>query len=158
MKNSILKGLSFGVTSGIITTLGLMIGMYSGTHSKIVVVGAILTIAVADAFSDALGIHLSEESQKDKSNVEIWQSTFTTFLAKMIFTLSFLIPVLLLNLPTAIIISIIYGLILIICASYYIAKIRDEDAIRSIVEHLIISVVVIMSTYYIGDQISKYFS
>ena len=55
--------MSFGLTSGIITTLGLIVGLHSGTHSKLAVIGGILTIAMADAFSDALGIHVSEESE-----------------------------------------------------------------------------------------------
>ena len=62
MKHSLRTGFCFGLTSGIITTIGLMAGLYSSTNSKFVV-GGILTIAVADAFSDALGIHISEESK-----------------------------------------------------------------------------------------------
>lgn len=64
MKNSLKIGICFGITSGIITTLGLMMGLESGTNSRLVVLGGIFTIAIADAFSDALGIHISEESQK----------------------------------------------------------------------------------------------
>lgn len=39
MKHSLKVGFSFGVTSGIITTLGLMVGLHSGTHSKVVIIG-----------------------------------------------------------------------------------------------------------------------
>ena len=63
MEHSFRVGMSFGLTSGIITTLGLIVGLHSGTHSKLAVIGGILTIAMADAFSDALGIHVSEESE-----------------------------------------------------------------------------------------------
>ncbi|HIE31931.1 MAG TPA: hypothetical protein EYP67_06070, partial [Methanosarcinales archaeon] len=63
MRHSLKTGFSFGLTSGIITTLGLMVGLHSGTHSELVIIGGILTIAIADAFSDALGIHVSEESE-----------------------------------------------------------------------------------------------
>jgi len=59
--------MSFGLTSGIITTLGLIVGLHSGTHSKLAVIGGILTIAMADALSDALGIHVSEESEATQS-------------------------------------------------------------------------------------------
>lgn len=37
----------------------LMAGLHSGTHSRAIVIGGILTIAIADAMSDALGIHVS---------------------------------------------------------------------------------------------------
>ncbi len=39
MKHSIKTGVSFGLTSGIITTLGLMVGLNSSTHSRIAVIG-----------------------------------------------------------------------------------------------------------------------
>jgi len=74
MRHSIKMGFSFGLTSAIITTLGLMVGLHSGTHSKLVILGGIFTIAVADAFSDALGIHVSEESENKHSAKEIWVS------------------------------------------------------------------------------------
>jgi vacuolar iron transporter family protein len=54
-------GLSFGLTSGVITTLGLIVGLHAGTHSRAAVLGGIFTIAIADSLFDALGIHLAEE-------------------------------------------------------------------------------------------------
>jgi hypothetical protein len=81
MKPSFKSGLSFGLTSGVMTTLGLMVGLYSGTHSRAVVVGGILTIAIADAMSDALGIHIAEESKNNGVVAEIWESTIATFVA-----------------------------------------------------------------------------
>jgi len=66
MKNSIKKGLGFGLTSGIITTLGLMIGLYFSTKSMLAVIGGIIIIAVADSLSDSLGMHISEETNKKK--------------------------------------------------------------------------------------------
>jgi hypothetical protein len=56
MKIQVRKGVSFGLTSGVITTLGLIVGLHSGTHSKIAVISGIPTIAIADAMSDALGM------------------------------------------------------------------------------------------------------
>ena len=85
MRLSIRKGFSFGLTSGIITTLGLIVGLHSGTHSNIVIIGGILVIAIADAMSDALGVHVSEESENKHSTKEIWESTVSTFLSKFVF-------------------------------------------------------------------------
>lgn len=47
-------GVFFGATSGVITTVGLIAGLYAGTESVVAVLGGILVIAVADAMSDAL--------------------------------------------------------------------------------------------------------
>jgi len=84
MKHSIKVGFSFGLASGIVTTLGLMVGLNSSTNSKLAVVGGILTIAIADALSDAMGIHVTEEVQNKYSEKEIWESTFTTFLFSLL--------------------------------------------------------------------------
>ncbi len=98
MRHSLKTGFSFGMTSGIITTLGLMVGLNSGTHSKLAVIGGVLTIAIADAFSDALGIHVSEESENRHNSREIWESTISTFLSKFTFASTFIVPVVLLQL------------------------------------------------------------
>ena len=156
MRLSIRKGFSFGLTSGIITTLGLIVGLHSGTHSNIVIIGGIVVIAIADAMSDALGIHVSEESENKHSTKEIWESTVSTFLSKFVFALIFIIPVLFLQLSTAIIVCVIWGLSLIAIFSYYIAKQQNVKPYRVILEHLIIAIMVIVITHYIGDWIATF--
>jgi VIT1/CCC1 family predicted Fe2+/Mn2+ transporter len=154
-KHSIKTGLSFGLTSAIITTLGLMVGLHSGTKSKLVVIGGILIIAIADAFSDALGIHISEESENKHTTAEIWESTIATFLAKFIFASTFIIPLLLFPLNTAIVVSIMYGLILLSLFSLYMAREQGEKAWKVIGEHLVIAIMVIMLTHYVGEWIGS---
>ena len=158
MKHSIKTGFYFGITSGIITTLGLMVGLSSGTHSKLAVIGGILTIAIADALSDALGIHISEESESKHTTKEIWESTFSTFLTKLIFASTFVIPVLLLSLTTAIIVSIIWGVSILGFFSYYIAKDQKVKTWNVVIEHLIIALLVIVITHYVGYFIGLTFS
>jgi VIT1/CCC1 family predicted Fe2+/Mn2+ transporter len=157
MKHSLKMGVSFGLTSGIITTLGLMVGLHSGTHSKLVVIGGILIIAISDAFSDALGIHISEESENKHDIKEIWESTLYTFLSKFIFALIFIIPVLLFNLLTAIVISIIWGLSVLAIISFSIAKEQKSKSWKVIAEHLIIALTVIAIAHYVGHWIRAVF-
>jgi VIT1/CCC1 family predicted Fe2+/Mn2+ transporter len=157
MKHSFKVGFSFGLTSGIITTLGLIVGLHSGTHSQLAVIGGILTIAVADAFSDALGIHISEESENKHTEKEIWQSTASTFLSKFVFASTFLIPIFLFELSTAIIVSIAWGLFLLSLFSFQIAKQQKKKAWKVVLEHLIIALIVVIITHYIGDWVSSTF-
>ncbi|MCF6149288.1 MAG: hypothetical protein E3K37_11605 [Candidatus Kuenenia sp.] len=156
MKKSLQTGISFGLTSGTITTLGLMVGLHSGTHSKMVVLGGILTIAIADSFSDALGIHISEESESTHTTLQIWISTFTTFFTKMLFALTFIIPVLLFDLSFAIIVSLGWGFMTITLLSYLIAKSQNNNPVKVIFEHLLIVAVVVSLTHYTGDLIFKF--
>ncbi|MBZ9569766.1 hypothetical protein KJA16_02485 [Patescibacteria group bacterium] len=157
MRESFKTGLSFGLTSGIITTLGLMVGLHSGTHSKLAVIGGILTIAIADAFSDALGIHISEESEAKHTEKEIWESTISTFLSKFLFALVFIIPVLRFKLSTAIMISVIFGMLMVGILSFNIANEQKVKPWKAVVEHLIVTLLVIVITHYIGDWMSSTF-
>jgi VIT1/CCC1 family predicted Fe2+/Mn2+ transporter len=154
MKISIKKGFSFGLTSGIITTLGLIVGLNSGTHSLIVVLGGIITIAIADAMSDAMGIHISEEAENVHSQKDIWESTIATFASKFIFALTFIIPILLFELSTAIYVCIAWGLFLISIFSFYIAKKEKIKPYKVISEHLIITIAVIVITNLLGNWVS----
>ena len=156
-KHSFEVGFSFGITSGIITTLGLIVGLSSGTQSKATVIGGILTIAIADSFSDALGIHISEESEGKHTDREIWQSTIFTFLAKFIFASLFILPVLYFDLPTAVIVSVIIGLSLLSILSYLLSRKQNSKAWNVVLEHLAVAIVVILLTHYAGIWIASIF-
>ena len=156
MRESLRTGIAFGMTSAVITTLGLMVGLGSGTHSRSVVLAGVLTIAIADAFSDALGIHVSEESRGGgQSQGQIWGSTFAAFFAKLLFALTFSVPVLLLELGTALLVSLAWGLLLLTLLSCRIAVARGERRLKIVLEHLTIAVVVIAATHLVGMWISR---
>ncbi|MBU0577498.1 hypothetical protein KJ742_07235 [Patescibacteria group bacterium] len=157
MKLSYIKGISFGLTSGIITTLGMMVGLYSGTHSQLAVLGGILTIAIADAFSDALGIHISEESENVHTQKEVWESTIATFLAKLLFALTFVIPVVFFGLQQAVIISIIWGMLMLGLISFWMAQNQKEPAWKIVGEHWGIALLVIFITNWVGRWIAVSF-
>ncbi len=154
MRLSIRKGFSFGLTSGVITTLGLIVGLHSSTHSALVIIGGILVIAIADACSDALGIHISEEYENKHTTREIWEATVTTFLSKFIVTLTFIIPVLLFPLYTAMTLDVIWGLSLMAVFSFYMATEQGTSPYLVVIEHLAIAVFVIIVTHYVGDWVA----
>ena len=155
--NPIKGGFSFGLTSAIITTLGLMIGLAFSTKSKIVVIAGIITIAIADSFSDSLGMHLSEESRLKFKTKDVWISTLATFLSKFFFAFTFIIPVLFFDLITASIIGAVYGIILLSALSFNIARKRKESVFKAIFSHLLIAIFVILCTYLVGRIINIYF-
>jgi len=149
-------GFSFGITSGIITTLGLLVGLYEGTHSYLAVIGGILTIAIADAFSDALGMHVSVESQLCKKG-DIWGSTFSTFAAKFLVALTFAVPIFFMSLQNAVMVDVFWGMALLCTLSYMIARKEREKPMRVVAEHLAIGLVVIIIAYFVGIWIANTF-
>jgi vacuolar iron transporter family protein len=155
MKTAWKTGISFGLTSGVITTLGLMVGLHSGSHSRAIVTGGILTIAIADAMSDALGIHVSEESKNNGPTKQIWEATLATFMAKFVIATTFVVPVLLLPLDHAIVISIIWGLFLLTVLSFFLARAQAIPPWKVIGEHLVIALCVVAMTHVVGDWVKS---
>lgn len=151
MKTSWKTGISFGLTSGVITTLGLMVGLHSGTHSRAIVIGGILTIAIADAMSDALGIHVSEESKNSAPTSQIWEATLATFAAKFVVSATFIIPVIFAPLDQAIVISVAWGLLLLTVLSFFVARAQAIAPWKVIGEHLFIALCVITISHAVGD-------
>ena len=76
--------------------------------------------------------------------------------AKFLFILSFIIPVLLLDLPKAVVVAAIWGLSALALVSFIIARGR-EKVWKSIAEHLIVALLVIALTHYTGEWISATF-
>lgn len=157
MRASWTTGLSFGLTSGVITTLGLIVGLHSGTHSRMVVIGGILTIAISDAMSDALGIHISEEAKNSSSARHVWEATLATFLSKFVIAMTFIIPLALHPLSEAIVMSVIWGFLLLTALSYFVAGVQAIPPWRAIAEHVFIACLVVAVSYAIGSWVRSTF-
>lgn len=156
MRDDLKTGLNFGIVSGTITTLWLMMGLTISSESVWVVIGGILTIAIADAISDAMGIHISEEAKTDNHKA-VWFATLFTFLFKFFSALTFLIPVIFFPLNTALLISIAWGLFLLSFLSWKIAKDKWESVWHVIFEHIWIACLVLILTYFVGKVVAHYF-
>ncbi len=143
-------GLFFGATSGVITTLGLMVGLQSGTRSLAAVFGGVVVIAISDAMSDAMGIHLSEEADPESTRAHIWAATLSTFVSKFLVAVSFALPLLWLPLDQAVVVAVAWGLIIITAMSYILARLQQAAVWRAIGEHIVIALAVIAVSHYVG--------
>lgn len=150
MNHSLKIGFCFGMTSGVITTLGLLVGLAAGTHSKLVVISGVLVIAIADAFSDGFGIHMSEESENSHTAAEIWISTGSTCTSKFICAASFLLPLWLLDLRQAVVASLLWGAVVLTAMSWWLAVEQGKNRWRMIGEHLAIGGAVVAVSHLVG--------
>ena len=157
MQKLAIKGFSFGLTSAVITTLGIIVGLDATTGSRIAIIGGILAIAIADAFSDALGIHIAEESEAKNDPRQLWVGAFVAFITKFFIALTFIIPIILFTKNLALIVSLIWGLALLSIFSYYLAQKQKIQPWKVIAEHVIIGIIVIAITHFVGQWIGKTF-
>ncbi len=158
--HQMMTGISFGLTTAVITSLGMIVGLWSATSSKLAVVAGIIIMALADGLSDAVSLHTAEEAEIEKEDIkhtkrEIWLTTLFTFLAVSGFTLTFAIPILIFPLKIAIFVAIFWGIFLLSFLNFYIAKVRKEKPIKLISEHIFLALFVIIISHLIGSQIPK---
>lgn len=113
-------------------------------------------IALADAFSDALGIHISEEAEHVHTSKEVWTATLATFVAKCLCALSFALPILFLPLTLAVWAGVAWGMCLLAIFSIIMAKAQGKAALPVLVEHLGIAALVIGLTHLLGKWISAW--
>jgi VIT1/CCC1 family predicted Fe2+/Mn2+ transporter len=151
-------GFFFGATSGVITTIGLIVGLYSGTRSLVAVLGGILVIAVADAMSDALGIHLAQEADPESTHEHIWSATFATFVTKLVVAASFALPLLWLPLSMAVFVSVSWGLIVIAALSAWLARVQKVAVLPVVGEHVMIAIAVVAISHFIGVWVNSAFT
>lgn len=150
-------GLYFGATSGVITTLGLITGLYAGTASLTAVLGGILVIAFADAMSDALGIHIAEEADPETDTAHVWAATLSTFATKFVFALSFAVPLLFMPLTPAVYTSVVWGMLVIILLSFLLARAQGVNPLPVVAEHVAIAGVVVVLSHFIGRWVGQAF-
>ena len=148
---------SFGATSAIITSLGLIIGLDTLSHPKLSIIGGILVIALADNISDSIGIHIYQESECITER-EVWFSTFSNFFARILVSLTFIALVLALPIKLAVFCSIVWGLLLLAFMSYTIAKGRGVSPYKTIFEHTSIAIFVIIASSFVGKFLISRFS
>jgi vacuolar iron transporter family protein len=147
---------SFGGTSAIITNLALIMGLNSAVNAKLNIISGLLIIALADNISDTFGIHIYQESVGvEPVNIRI--STLTNFFTRLLISLGFILLIIILPLNIATIAALIYGLFILSIISYVIAINKKVNPFRSILEHILITAVVIFLSKYIGKFIISYF-
>jgi VIT1/CCC1 family predicted Fe2+/Mn2+ transporter len=146
----------FGSAAAIITNVSLIVGLGSAEAGKGPIIGALLTIAIADNISDSLGIHLYKESEGYGGSLPLL-ATVLSFTARLLVSLSFIAVVLALPIHMAIPIAIVWGLLLLTVLSYLINRSRNQNSVMEIARHLFVALIVIWLSRYAGDLIAKHF-
>ncbi|MDD5686466.1 MAG: hypothetical protein PHE88_01365 [Elusimicrobia bacterium] len=152
-----LANFSYGGTSAIITNISIIIGLGETNVHRSGIIGGLLIIGIADNISDSLGIHIYKESELCDVK-ESFVLTIFNFITRFLISLSFIFIVLLLPITSAQIISSIWGLSILSCISYIIAKRNKQNIPLELFKHIGIAILVIIASKYMGDFIHKQFS
>jgi predicted adenylyl cyclase CyaB len=107
--------LVFGLTSGVLTTIGVLVGVNAATASRISVISAIAAIGVADSYSDAYSMLLSKKSERGMSSKKALRHALWTFLGKFTLPTLLLIPIVLIDsLSAGVVVSVLLGIAVLV--------------------------------------------
>jgi VIT1/CCC1 family predicted Fe2+/Mn2+ transporter len=114
---------------------------------------------VADGLSDAIAIHIAEESEVEEgrskhTHAEVWLTTVLLFLIECGVRLTFTIPIFFFPLQTAVLLCVAWGIFLLIMLNFYTAKIKNENPLVLISGHLSLAVFVIAVSYAVGRLVA----
>ncbi len=151
-----LRNYIFGSSAAIITDVSLIVGLGSANAGKGPILAGLLTIAVADNISDSLGIHLYKESEGYGQRLSLFSTTLN-FLSRLLISCTFIAIVLLLPVAQALYVGLIWGLLLITFISYLISRSNRDNPVKEMVTHVLVAVVVIELSHYLGHAIAVYF-
>ena len=145
--------ISFGATSAVMTSLALVISL-SGLANKTALITSLLVIAIADNISDSFGIHIYQES-KNIDPQEVKETTTSNFIARMLITAVFILFVLCLPVYLTIILSILFGITIMILLSYFIARNQQINPYGTVFRHLLLAIILMVASFILKYVILK---
>ena len=150
------RKISYGGTAAIVTSTALIIGLIAANATKPVIISALLIAALADNLTDALSIHIYQESEQlDKK--EALTGTITNFFTRLLFGVSFVLLVALVPLPHVAKAAFIWGILLLAVLTYLVAGERKVKPLPEILKHLAVAFAVVTVSRMIGHWIAPLF-
>lgn len=144
---------SIGTTAAVMTSMALVAGLAVSPATKATTITGLLIVAVADNVSDSFGIHVLKESE-GASRREVNTSTFGNFTVRLVVAMTFVAIVYFLALTAALVVSSIWGMLILGVLSYAIARGAGTSPTSSIIRHLLIAMAVILGSWFVGRLIS----
>jgi VIT1/CCC1 family predicted Fe2+/Mn2+ transporter len=88
----------------------------------------------------------------------MFQSAGATFLAKFFVAVSFAIFFFIFSMPVAVALSVFWGLFLTAVFGLYLAKMEHRDVWKLVSSHVVLTIIVILISHYVGQLIAAVFS
>lgn len=145
------QGVSFGVISSAMTALGISLSQWSSNGQFKAIVASIIGLSISNSLADAFSIYMS-----DRANGKDSEGLLSGGIVAVIEFFSpylFLLPFVLFDKTTAVIINAILGIVLVGTTGYHIAKIQkrsDKEIVEDMTLYVGVTLAIMIATYYAG--------
>jgi hypothetical protein len=145
--------ISFGGTAAVVTSTALICGLSAVNTTKPIIISALLIAALADNLTDALSIHVFQESEQ-VSQHKVFSGTMTNFVARFLLSLSFMPIVGMLPAENTAKVAVIWGMSLLAILSFLVARERRVKPLPEVAKHLAAATAVIIASTLIPPWIN----
>jgi len=169
--NELFQGVAMGLMDGLITILGIIIGVGIATDDSRVVIISGLIGGISNSFGTSIGFYTSENAERGQqiefykknrgarknqqyihSHSEIVGSTVLSFMAGTLALVLPLLPFFLMqNITTCMVLALIISATLLFVLGYYIGKINRTSRLRSGVKYVILGVMSSVIALILGE-------
>ena len=145
--------ISYGGTAAIVTSMTLITGLNAVGTGKSTLITALLIIALADNITDSLSIHIYQESERLDER-EAFIGTLSNFTTRLLGSLSFVLIVLVFPPKVVVLVSIVWGNLLLGVLTYFLARERNVRILPEVIKHLIVAAVAISTSKIIAHLLT----
>jgi predicted adenylyl cyclase CyaB len=146
--------LAFGITSGILTTVGVLVGVNSATSDRLSVIAAIVAIAIADSCSDAFGMYMAKVSERGVAAGQALRYALATLAGKAFLPLTFLVPLLFLPLATAVWVNLVWGALALALLSAEQAVVEQQSVLWRVARNLALALFIVGNSIVAGSLVA----
>lgn len=149
--------ISYGGTAAVVTSTALISGLSAADATKPVIVSALLIAALADNLTDALSIHIFQESER-LDEKDAFSGTITNFFTRLLLCISFVFLVALFPFEHMAKVGMVWGTLLLATLTYLVARERKVKPLPEVIKHMLVAAVVITVSMMIGHWIGAVFN
>ena len=158
------QGVAFGTMDGLITILGVVIGIASATESSRAVVISGLVAGIANAFGNSLGFYASElaeraehiqENQHVSSMTETRRSTILAFVHSLVSTIVIVAPFALFGLTFAMTVSLILALTLLFALGTLVGRFSHASPWRFGIRYVLLGLAGAALSFVVGEAVGN---
>jgi VIT1/CCC1 family predicted Fe2+/Mn2+ transporter len=149
--------ISYGGTAAVVTSMALISGLSAADATRPVIVSALLIAALADNLTDALSIHMFQESERLPKQ-DALRGTVSNFVTRLLLSITFVALVGFFPLAHVARIATAWGMLLLGTLTYLVARERKTKPWLEVVKHLFFASAVIIVSGSIGHWIGALLS
>jgi VIT1/CCC1 family predicted Fe2+/Mn2+ transporter len=147
------QGIAFGIMDGVITALGILMGLSAFQNRLILFLGVIIT-GIADAFANAAGMHVSQEAEKLHGKHEVWKTTLYTFFSTISVFVILATPLLFIQFSQAIFVSWVIGILLLVWLGFFVSE--GKNRLKIISEYVAIGIAISLISFFIANYAKNF--